>query len=86
MISAIPSQPSFRDYILQRRKTDSPAGDFVDDARTDRRFPHARSWDEVCAHLRNLNACDEAYGAGKQVWRGYIRWLDRKAMGSLSDG
>ena len=36
---------SFRDYIAERRITDTPAGDFVADAKRDPGLPDAETWD-----------------------------------------
>lgn len=62
---------SFRDYMLGRRVTDTPAGDFVSDAKSDSRFPDAKTWREIESYLFSKQACWEAVQAGKQVWRGY---------------
>ena len=60
---------SFRDYIAKRRITDTPAGDFVADAKRDPGLPDAETWDELEAHLLAGNAASEAVEAGRGVWR-----------------
>lgn len=64
---------SFKSYIAQRRITDTPAGDFVADARADRTFPDAKTWDEVRSYLRQRGACGDAVKAAHSVWRQYER-------------
>lgn len=62
---------SFREYVVGRRKTDTPEGDFVVDAKSDKAFPDARTWEEVEKHLRMRRAAPEAIEAGRNVWRQY---------------
>jgi hypothetical protein len=35
---------SFRTYIARRRVTDTPEGDFVGDAKRDKKMPEVKSW------------------------------------------
>lgn len=62
---------SFKDYVAKRRATDTPAGDFVSDARGDPGLHDVRTWADLEAHLRTRRACDEAIKASRSVWRGY---------------
>jgi hypothetical protein len=62
---------SFRDYLMGRRITDTPEGDFVGDAKRDPLFLDATTWDEVESHLRSGSACPEAIKAARNVWRQY---------------
>lgn len=63
--------PSFREYVMGRRITDTPAGDFVSDAKSDKTFPDAASWKEIESYLRLKGACSDAVIAGKEVWKAY---------------
>ena len=38
---------SFKSYLALRRTTDTPTGDFVEDARRDQRMPDIQSWKEL---------------------------------------
>lgn len=62
---------SFREYVLARRVTRTPTGDFVSDAKSDKDFPDVKSWDELESYLFSKAACSQAVAAGKEVWRGY---------------
>jgi hypothetical protein len=42
---------SFKEYLKRRWQTDTPEGDFVTDFKRDRKFPEARTWQEVESHL-----------------------------------
>lgn len=70
---------TFRDYVRGRRKTDTPAGDFVADLKSDSKFPDAKSWNDVENYLRSHGACEAAVNAGKSVWRGYRAAVRRLA-------
>lgn len=62
---------SFREDIRGRRITDTPAGDFVSDAKGDKSFPDAKTWREVESYLRLKGAVPEAISAGKEVWKAF---------------
>lgn len=64
---------TFKEYLMTRRITDTPNGDFVGDAKRDRQFPDARSWDQVESYLVNRGAPYAAIEAGKSVWKAYLR-------------
>ncbi|WP_340693303.1 YozE family protein [Hyphomonas sp.] len=64
---------SFKKYIMSRRITDTPNGDFVSDSQCVADFPDAKTWDELSNYLRQRNACSKATAAGKRVWRQYER-------------
>ncbi|SRR6266566_5132965 len=72
---------SFRAYVQKRRITDTPAGDFVDDARYDKTLPDAATWEKLKSYLRCRNACPGAIKAAKQVWRGYEASQRRQGKG-----
>jgi len=76
------SEQTFQAYVLQRRITDTPAGDFCADfqrefrlKRIDRSFD---TWEQLERYLRNQRACYEAYDAAKKVWRAYRRRVGLK--------
>jgi len=62
---------SFKTYVQNRRLTDSPAGDFVADAKADPTFPDPATWEELEGYLRRRGAIRDAITAGRAVWRGY---------------
>jgi hypothetical protein len=67
---------TFREYVLNRRVTDTPAGDFVKEARRlGRFFENATSWDELAFQLRTWTGDPRIFGAARAVWRGYQRHL-----------
>lgn len=68
---------SFTEYLKQRRVTDTPAGDFVRDAKADPRMPDAKSWDQLELYLITRGAIPEAIAAAKTVWKGYISQMRR---------
>jgi hypothetical protein len=66
---------TFKDYINKRRITDTPAGDFVKDARRDRSFPdQVSSWDELRGYLYyRCHGDKDVLDAAREVWQGYRR-------------
>jgi len=62
---------SFKEYVSKRRLTDTPAGDFVRDARADRALPDAESWEQLHTYLITKGAIPEAIAAARVVWRSY---------------
>jgi hypothetical protein len=62
----------FGEWLQSRRAHATPRGDFIRDARNDRRFPvRCANWDELQSYLRDRNACDDAVRAGRRLWREY---------------
>jgi hypothetical protein len=70
---------SFRDYIQSRRVTDTPAGDFVADAKQDGRLPDAQSWADLQSYMWGRGASSSAVDAAKTVWQRYLA-ARRKAL------
>jgi hypothetical protein len=65
---------SFRTWIMTRaRITDTPAGDFIHDARRDPGFPEIRTRKQLIGYLRLRGACEESIQAAEPVW---ARWRD----------
>ena len=59
---------SFKTYVLARRRTDNPLGDFIADVKSDPAFPDPRSWNDLQTYLVGRGACQEAIEAAQQVW------------------
>jgi putative DNA primase/helicase len=47
---------SFKEYLNRRRRTDTPEGDFVEDAKRDRNLPDATTWEELEMYLWHRRA------------------------------
>ena len=50
---------------------DSPAADFIADAKTDKSFPDLKTWGQLRGYLYLRGATDAALVAGRTVWRRY---------------
>lgn len=64
---------TFRTYVHQAYKPDSPEGDFMQDIMRDKQFPNSVSYDRIRTYLISLNACFEAMEAFDEVWLQYKR-------------
>ena len=74
---------TFREYLMARRVTDTPMGDFVADAKADRTFPDGDvTWVQVELHLRGRRASEAAIKAGKAVWGMYLQRRHLQATGA----
>lgn len=62
---------SFKNYVKTRRVTNTPAGDFIKDARSDSNLRDFESYDDLKSYLETCNAIKEVYPAARSVWRGY---------------
>lgn len=74
---------TFNEYIAKRRITDTPAGDFTKDARSDRNFPEMQTWAELKSYLdQKVTGSHKplVIAAGREVWQAYVRQR-RKAAG-----
>ena len=72
---------SFKSYLARRRTTETPAGDFVEDARRDRRMPDVQSWKELKRYLEGQRVDYMVMDAARTVWASYLAWRreqDRK--------
>lgn len=69
---------SFRDYVLTHSPEDSPAGDFIMDAKhpAAQQIPDVKHWRDVEAWLDRQGASDAAIESGKLVWERYLRAKD----------
>jgi len=71
---------TFKEYLATRRVTDTPAGNFTADARSDRRFPDVTTWAELRRYVESraeFSISDKVVEAARQVWRGYQSALRR---------
>lgn len=73
---------TFRQYLKDRKVTDTAAGDFVADAKADRTMPDAKSWSELESYLVRRSAIPDAIAAAKVVWRGYLAKRNAKIRNS----
>jgi hypothetical protein len=71
---------TFSEWLKTARITDTPQGDFIDDARSDSHFPNVQTWDQLDNYLLSRGACREAKEAAKLVWRRYLSRASRLAI------
>ena len=64
-------------FLLTRRATDTPRGDFLMDARWDPKMLNCVTLAGVLARLAQKNACTEAVQEGKKLWAEYEKWLTK---------
>jgi uncharacterized protein YozE (UPF0346 family) len=65
------SKMTFKEYIMKKRVTDTPAGDFTKDARSDSYLPDAKTWEELKSYIQSKTRNQNVIGAARIVWRGY---------------
>ena len=58
---------SFREFIRKQKPSESPAGDFINDAKADSSLPDAKSWKQLETYLELQRAIPEAIAAAKIV-------------------
>jgi hypothetical protein len=64
---------SFRDYIQNRsRVTNTPAGEFIRDAKQDARLPDVETWDQLKMYLVSKGAIPAVVDAARIVWRSFL--------------
>ena len=64
---------TFREYLESCHVTDNLRGDFIADAKLDKRMPDARTWGDLETHMVCRGACREALRQAKRVWRQYLK-------------
>lgn len=65
---------SFRDYVLTHSPEDSPAGDFIMDAKhPTAKLPDAKTWRDVETWLEGQGASRAAIDCARIVWKRYLR-------------
>jgi uncharacterized protein YozE (UPF0346 family) len=62
---------SFVDFVMSHPGANSPAGDFIGDAKQDPTFPSAKSWRELQIYLESHGAASAAIASGRLVWKAY---------------
>jgi prophage antirepressor-like protein len=70
----------FTDWIMSRRVTDTPRGDFIADTKPliERgRFPEPESWDDLETFLEFRGACDMAILMARRCW---VAWQKQGAL------
>lgn len=61
---------SFKSYVKRAKVFNTPAGDFIADARLDTSFPNPKTWDELKNYLLSRWGTD-AINAAEASWRNY---------------
>jgi hypothetical protein len=67
---------TFAEYITSCHVTDTPRGDFIEDARVLIRvgkLPDVQRWSQLEWFLLKRGACREAIEEGRKLWRQYER-------------
>lgn len=65
---------TFKQWIKTRRTTDNPRGDFIADAKVDRKMPeNFEAWEDLERYLHRIGAWSEAIKSGHMVWREYAK-------------
>lgn len=62
---------TFKEYIAVRQARDNPQGDFVEDARRDKRMPDVSSWADLRSYLERRGVDDAVLEAAHLVWAAY---------------
>jgi hypothetical protein len=61
---------SFKAYVEQARTLDTPAGDFIADAKLDKMLPEAKTWNELETYLLSHWGRDPI-DAAHAAWRNF---------------
>ena len=72
---------TFKEYLAARRITDTPAGDFTADARSDARMPEIADWRQLREYLEcraPIAHQNDVIEAARQVWGGYQAQIRRQ--------
>ena len=69
---------SFREYLRSLSPEKSAIGEFIANAKADKAFPNAESWEELKRHLYKVGANHETTVACRMVWRRYKDELREK--------
>jgi hypothetical protein len=70
---------SFRRYVERARVLDTPAGDFIADAKLDKMLPEAKTWDELEAYLL-LHWGSDSIDAAHAAWRNFEAFHTRSIV------
>jgi uncharacterized protein YozE (UPF0346 family) len=72
----------FGTWLDKRRVSDNPRGDFIKDARDDRRMPEDfATFDELHSYLSSRRACWQAIEVAGQVWNEYAEYVGKPSTG-----
>lgn len=67
---------NFKEFVISRRKTDSPRGDFVEDCKSLiklGKMPNFHSLGALVEFIRWRHACPEALREARKLWKEYTR-------------
>ena len=65
---------SFRSYLLTRRNSESPTGEFVRQSREEPEMEHMESWPQLQAYIyrkAHPSKVKDIIQAAEPVWKGY---------------
>ena len=62
---------SFKEFVLALPDWNNPAGDYVREARADRRLPDVRSWLDLREYLLRSGASSDWFPSALRVWQAY---------------
>lgn len=62
---------SFKAYILKQKPDESFVGDFIREAKTDKSFPTADSWQDLRIYLKRRDGGEQSIVAGRSLWKEY---------------
>ncbi len=70
-------------WLESTRRTDDPAGDFIEDARIDSRMPSEfESWQSLKVYLKLQGVIDrEVVAAAASAWKRFERWKLKQDRG-----
>jgi uncharacterized protein YozE (UPF0346 family) len=68
---------TFKEYLVTRQVNNNIQGDFVNDAKSDSKFPDVTTWPELNRYLLQRNAYFVAIEAARLVWSAYQAKLRR---------
>lgn len=76
----IESAMTFYEYMVKRRKTNTPNGDFVSDSLGMKGFPDVKTWDQLRSYIRSkrYNVHQDVIDAARNVWRAYVKAEERQ--------
>jgi uncharacterized protein YozE (UPF0346 family) len=64
---------TYKTWILQYIKEDSPRGDLAIDIKDDKKFPATKSKEKIITYLEFKGACDGAISAFECSYREYVK-------------
>lgn len=68
----------FYDWVKERKITDNPRGDAIEDILRDWSFPRGIvAYEDVISHLHQRNACREAVRSVKSLWKEFQKEINK---------